>query len=51
MSSIVIALPKIEDGDLNKINSVITDVENEELKNALKDFGNSLFTKKQKPQL
>ena len=44
-------LPKIEDGDLNKINSVITDVENEELKNALKDFGNSLFTKKQKSQL
>lgn len=40
------ATPKIKEEDLNVINSAIYNIENEELKNSLKDFGNSLFLNK-----
>lgn len=40
------SLPKLKNDDLEKIDSIITDIENEELKNSLKDFGNSLFSNK-----
>lgn len=37
---------KIKDSDIETINSITTNIENEELKNSLKELGNSLFLNK-----